>query len=240
MMFLEQLFDRASSTFTYLLAETNSRLAALIDPVLEQVDRDLGLIDELGFVLTHVLETHVHADHVTAASELRGRRGARTHGSARGAPCIDVQLAHGDVVMLGDLSITALATPGHTDDSLSYLVPGHVFTGDALLVRSCGRADFQNGDPGHLFDSIKDILFQLAPETFVLPAHDYRGFSRSTIAQEIAHNPRLHGKSRAQFIELMNSLKLPPPAKLAEAVPANRACGSTSTGIGTNQNAISD
>lgn len=224
-MILEQLFDRESSTYTYLLADAETREAALIDPVHGNVERDLRLLQELELKLTYVLDTHVHADHVTAAGLLRERTGAKTCASEHGAPCIDVALHHGDVLRLGELTVTALATPGHTDDSLSYFACGHVFTGDTLLVRGCGRADFQNGDPSQLYASITRVLFKLPPETIVLPGHDYHGFHRSTIAQEIAFNPRLVGKDCAAFVALMNSLNLPPPAKLAEAVPANRACG---------------
>jgi glyoxylase-like metal-dependent hydrolase (beta-lactamase superfamily II) len=225
-MLLRQLFDRESSTYTYLIADRGE--AALIDPVREQLDRDLGLLDELGLRLVHVVETHVHADHVTAAGLLRARTGARTCASTSGAPCVDVVLHHGDVVRVGGLVITALATPGHTDDSLSFHVDGVVFTGDALLIRGCGRADFQNGDPGQLHDSITRTLFGLPDETIVYPAHDYRGFTSSTIGEEKLYNPRLAGRSRETFIELMRELALPPPRKLAEAVPANRACGGTS------------
>jgi len=228
-MILEQLFDRESSTYTYLIADAGLREAALVDPVLGQIDRDLQLLSELGLKLTAVLDTHVHADHVTAAGALRSRTGANTYASSAGAPCVDMALGHGAVVRIGDLSITALATPGHTDDSMSYLVQGYVLTGDTLLVRGCGRADFQNGDPGQLYDSIHGVLFRLPPESVVLPGHDYKGFTRSTIAQELAHNPRLHGKDRQAFIQLMQTLNLPPPAKLAEAVPANRACGNVAT-----------
>jgi glyoxylase-like metal-dependent hydrolase (beta-lactamase superfamily II) len=228
MMILEQLFDRESSTYTYLVADPVSREAALIDPVLGQIDRDLQLLSELGLVLTAVLETHVHADHVTAAGLLRTRTGAKTYASERGAPCVDVRLRHADVIRLGDLVITALSTPGHTDDGMCFLIDGHVFTGDTLLIRGCGRADFQNGNPGELFDSITRVLFRLPPETVVLPAHDYKGLTRSTIGHEVALNPRLQGRDRAAFVTLMNALNLPPPAKLTEAVPANRACGQQS------------
>lgn len=224
-MILRQLFDPESSTYTYLLADPETREAALIDPVREQIERDLKLVGELGLRLTHVLETHVHADHVTAAGLLRERTGARTAASASGAPCIDETLRHGDVVRLGAISITALGTPGHTDDGLSFLCRGHVFTGDTLLIRGCGRSDFQNGNAGQLFDSITRTLFALPDETVVLPAHDYKGLTSSTIGEEKRHNPRLAGKTREQFIELMNGLNLPPPRKLEQSVPANRACG---------------
>ena len=226
-MMIRQLFDQETSTYTYLIADPAAGAAALIDPVREHVERDLQLVHELDLTLTHVLETHVHADHVTAAGLLRERTGARTHASAAGAPCVDVQLRHGDVVRVGDVAITALATPGHTDDSLSFLVPGAVFTGDALLIRGCGRADFQNGDPGQLHDSITRVLFALPPETVVYPGHDYKGRTSSTIGEEQRWNPRLAGKSRDEFIALMNQLGLPPPRHLAVAVPANRACGAS-------------
>lgn len=222
-MWLRQLFDRESSTYTYLIASQGS--AALIDPVREQLERDLSLLAELGLRLTHVIETHVHADHITAAGLLRERTGAMTCASAAGAPCVDLQLQHGSVVRIGDIPITALATPGHTDDSMSLLIPGAVLTGDTLLIRGCGRADFQNGDPGRLYDSITKTLFSLPNETLVYPGHDYKGRTVSTIAEEKQHNPRLAGKTRDQFIALMNRLGLPPPQKLAESVPANRACG---------------
>jgi len=226
-MILRQLFDRESSTYTYLIGDPGTRHAALIDPVREQIERDLTYVRELGLELTYVLETHVHADHVTAASLLRERTGAKTAASAAGAPCVDITLRHGEVIRVGDLAVTALATPGHTDDGISYVVEGHVFTGDTLLIRGCGRSDFQNGDAGTLFDSITRVLFALPPETVVLPAHDYRGATSSTIGEEMKHNARVAGRGREDFIALMNGLDLPPPAHLATAVPANRACGRT-------------
>lgn len=224
-MLFRQLFDPESSTYTYLLGDETTRRAALIDPVLEQVDRDLVLLDQLGLELDVVLDTHVHADHVTAAGTLRERTGARTAGSARGARCVDLPLARGQIVQLGALAIAVLATPGHTDDALSYLAGDRVFTGDALLIRATGRTDFQNGDAGALYDSITGVLFRLPDDTRVYPAHDYKGMTVSTIGEEKRFNPRLAGKSREQFIELMNGLTLPPPKKLDTAVPANRACG---------------
>lgn len=224
-MFLRQLFDRESSTYTYLVADRVTGDAALIDPVAEQVERDLGLIDELGFRLAWVLDTHVHADHVTAAGRLRERTGARTAASAAGAPCVDRPLADGDVVTVGTVALEVIATPGHTDDSLSFRAPGVVFTGDALLVRGCGRADFQNGDPAVLFASITGRLFALPDDITVYPGHDYQGRTASTIGEEKRWNPRLAGKTEAEFVALMNGLGLPPPKQLAVAVPANRACG---------------
>ncbi|MBK9037240.1 MAG: MBL fold metallo-hydrolase [Myxococcales bacterium] len=224
-MFLRQLFDPESSTYTYLVADRAAGVAALIDPVAEHVERDLRLLTELDLRLTFVLDTHVHADHVTAAGLLRARTGAVTCASAAGAPCVDRPLAHGDVIELGALALTVIATPGHTDDSLTFAAPGAVFTGDTLLVRGCGRADFQNGDAGALYDSITTQLFTLPADTVVYPGHDYQGRTASSIGEEQRWNPRLAGRSRDEFIALMAALGLPPPKKLATAVPANRACG---------------
>ena len=222
-MQIRQLFDKESSTYTYLVFDGG--VAALIDPVREQIERDLTLVQELGLDLAYVIETHVHADHITAAGLLRERTGAKTAASAAGAPCVDIHLQHGATIHLGATTITALATPGHTDDSLSLVVPGAVFTGDTLLIRGCGRPDFQNGDPGQLYDSIARELFALPDTTTLFPGHDYNGQTTSTIGEEKRHNPRLAGKTRDQFIAIMTSLDLPPPKKLAESVPANRACG---------------
>ncbi len=224
-MILRQLFDKESSTYTYLVADEATREAALVDAVLGQVERDLSLVSELGLTLKFILETHVHADHVTAAGVLRDRTGAKTAASAIGAPCVDLALRHGDALTLGVHPITVLATPGHTDDGLSFLTGAHVMTGDTLLIRGCGRADFQNGDPGALYDSIHNILFNLPDETVVLPGHDYRGFTSSTIGEEKGLNPRLANRSRDAFITLMNELNLPRPKLIDVAVPMNLACG---------------
>jgi sulfur dioxygenase len=224
-MLFRQLFDPETSTYTYLIADEMTREAALIDPVLEQVERDRQVVAELGLKLTLVLETHIHADHVTGAGRLRELTGARVAASASGAPCVDLAVKDGEVLALGGLSIQVLATPGHTDDSVSFRVGSRVFTGDALLIRACGRTDFQNGDAGQLYDSITHKLFSLPDETEVYPGHDYAGLTMSTIGEEKRHNPRLAGRSREGFIELMNSRKLAPPKKLDVAVPANRACG---------------
>jgi glyoxylase-like metal-dependent hydrolase (beta-lactamase superfamily II) len=224
-MLLRQLFDAESSTYTYLVADPDAGVAALIDPVIEQIDRDLALVRELGLRLEMVLETHVHADHVTAAGQIRERTGAKTIASSRGAPCIDTHVEGGETVRLGGLTIEVLATPGHTDDGLTYRIGNQVFTGDTLLVRGCGRADFQNGDAGTLYDSITRVLFALPDDTIVWPAHDYRGQTQTTIGEEKRHNPRVAGHGRDEFIAIMAGLHLPPPRKLDLAVTANRACG---------------
>lgn len=224
-MIFRQLFDAESSTYTYLLADEESRQAALIDPVREQVERDVKLVAELGLTLAWVLETHVHADHVTGAGALRERTGAKVAASKRGAPCVDVQLAEGDVVRVGRLEVKVLETPGHTDDSLSFLVGDKLFTGDALLVRGTGRTDFQNGDPGQLYDAITQKLFTLPDALEVYPGHDYAGHAMTTVGEEKQHNPRLAGKTREEFVTFMRNRQIPPPRKLDVAVPANRACG---------------
>lgn len=231
-MIFRQLFDRESSTYTYLVADDRTGEAALVDPVLEHLERDLKLIAELGCRLVAVLDTHVHADHVTAAGKLRERTSCATHVSARGgAPCADVTLADGSVVGVGGVVVRALATPGHTNGCMSFVVsaegePLRVLTGDALLVRGCGRTDFQEGDASALWRSVHEKLFTLPDATLVYPAHDYRGFTVSTIGEEKRLNPRLGGSMTLEsFVALMKGLELPPPTKIHEAVPANRACG---------------
>lgn len=224
-MLFRQLFDTATSTYTYLLADEASGQAALIDPVFEQVERDLKLIEQLGFELKYVLDTHVHADHITAAGALRKRTGAQTVAGPLGAKCTDIKLAHGESLHLGELDIEILHTPGHTDDSVSYRVGANVFTGDALFIRGTGRTDFQNGSAAALYDSITKVLFALPADSLVWPGHDYHGMTMSTIAEEREHNPRVAGKTREEFITLMENLALPMPKRLNIAVPANRVCG---------------
>ena len=232
-MLFRQLFDAESSTYTYLLADDETREAVLIDPVLEQVERDLELVSQLGLTLIQVLDTHVHADHVTAAARLREKTGARTVAGRAGPDCADVHVDEGDVVRFGRHALRVLATPGHTADSVSYLLadparierPFRVFTGDALLIRAAGRTDFQNGDAGSLYDSITRALFTLPDTALVYPAHDYRGRTVTTIGEEKRWNTRIAGRTRDEFIAVMNGLHLPEPKRLREAVAANRACG---------------
>lgn len=226
---IRQLFDGESSTYSYLIIDEATRKAALLDPVREKLDRDLKLVAELGLDLTLVLETHVHADHVTSAGELRRRTGAQTVASHRGAACVDRPVRHSDTLALGETTIHVLETPGHTDDGLTYRVGADLFTGDTLLVRGCGRSDFQNGDAGALYDAITETLFAFDDATRVWPGHDYKGFTVTTIGEERRYNPRVAGHTRDAFIALMGALGLPPPKKLAEAVPANLACGDPAT-----------
>lgn len=226
-MIFRQLFDAESSTYTYLIGDEATRQAVLIDPVLEQVDRDLQLVSELDLELTHSFDTHVHADHVTASGVLRERTGCTVVGGVGGAACANVHVGQGEEVRVGQLVFQVLSTPGHTNDSVSYLLGDRVFTGDALLVRGTGRTDFQNGDAAQLHDSITRVLFRLPDETLVYPGHDYKGRTVTSIAEEKRHNPRLSGKSREEFIHIMENLQLPKPRKIDVAVPANRACGLT-------------
>ncbi len=236
-MIFRQLFDATSSTWTYLLADEASREAVIIDPVREHLERDLQLLIELDLKLVAVLETHVHADHVTAAGLLRERTGATTAASAIGAPCVDRRLREDDEIAFGHHRLVVIETPGHTDDSLTFYFAGSpemaaaVFTGDTLLVRGCGRTDFQNGDAGQLYDSVTTKLFTLPDATIVYPGHDYRGFTMSTIGEERVWNKRLANRERDAFIALMAGLGLPRPKLIDEAVPANRACGRTEASV---------
>lgn len=231
-MIFRQLFDKESSTYTYLIADEKAGDAALVDPVLDQIERDLKLVAELGCRLVAVLDTHIHADHVTGAGKLRERTSAVTHVSAQGgAPCADVALTDGHSISIGSIVVRAIGTPGHTNGCMSFLItaegePLRVLTGDALLIRGCGRTDFQEGDATTLWRSVHEKLFSLPDATLVYPAHDYRGFTVSTIGEEKRLNPRLGGAMTLEsFVAVMKSLDLPPPTKIHEAVPANRACG---------------
>ena len=226
-MIFHQLFERESSTYTYLLGDASSGEAIIIDPVLETVERDFTLLKELGLKLKFILETHVHADHVTAAGVLRERTQAKT-GVSRHAKvdCADLSLSDGQELAFGKHALRVLETPGHTDSCLSYFCEGMVFTGDALMIRGTGRTDFQQGSSEALYDSIHGTLFRLPPETKVYPAHDYKGQTSSTIALEMKFNPRVGGgKSKADFVRMMSELKLDQPKKIATALPANMACG---------------
>lgn len=226
-MLFRQLYDSESSTYTYLLADLALKVAILVDPVWEQVERDLKLLQELGLSLRYCLETHIHADHITGTGKLRELTGcfgivpANAH-----AACANRHIQDEEKLELGAILIEALATPGHTDSHMAYLVNGErVLTGDALFIRGCGRTDFQSGDAGTLYDSVTTRLFTLPDATLVYPAHDYRGHTVSTIGEEKRWNPRFVGRERVNFIKFMNNLNLPDPKKMMEAVPANELCG---------------
>ncbi len=230
-MIFRQMFDAESSTYTYLIGDEKSGEAALIDSVQEQAERDAKVLKELGLTLKYLLETHVHADHITAVTRLKTQFAeAKSVVSAQGgAPCADHLAQDGDLFRLGELEIRVLATPGHTNGCISYQVGERVFTGDALLIRGCGRTDFQEGSASQLYDSVTQKLFALPDQTQVYPGHNYIGLTSSTIGEEKQHNPRLGGgKSKADFVAIMDNLKLAQPAKIMEAVPANLKCGNLS------------
>jgi glyoxylase-like metal-dependent hydrolase (beta-lactamase superfamily II) len=217
-----QLFDPESSTYTYVLGDESGGEAVIVDPVREHVERDLAVLAASGLRLAWILETHVHADHVTGARALRDRTGARTAVSLHcGASGFDRLLTDGDEIAFGAERMLAIATPGHTQGSTCYLWRDRLLTGDTLLIGGCGRTDFQNGDAGALYDSITGKLFTLPDDTLVYPGHDYKGRRVSTIGEEKATNPRVSGRSRDEFIQVMASLGLPEPRRIREAVPAN-------------------
>ena len=230
-MLFRQLFDRETCTYTYLIADRMTKEAALVDPVLEQVERDLKLIEELGLNLLYCLETHIHADHITGTGKLRQITGCKgIVPEMASVACADRHIKDKEVLQLGEVSIEAIATPGHTDSHMAYLVNGdRLLTGDALFIRGCGRTDFQSGDAATLYDSVTQRLFTLPDDTLVYPGHDYRGQTVSTIGEEKQYNSRFtKGESlisRTSFIQLMGNLNLPNPKKMMEAVPANESCG---------------
>lgn len=228
-MLFRQLFDTDSSTYTYLLADDESRDAIIIDPVLEQLDRDAGLIAELGLHLRYALDTHVHADHVTALGSLRARLGARTVVSARaGVHCADIAAREGDRLVFGRHALEVLETPGHTDGCVTYVLDDRTmaFTGDALLIRGCGRTDFQCGDASKLYQSVHAKVFALPATTLLYPGHDYKGRTVTSVEEERRLNPRLGGgKSESEFVSIMAGLQLAMPKRIAVAVPLNSRCG---------------
>lgn len=229
-MLFRQLFDHKSSTYTYLLASGPGREAVIIDPVKEQLEQYLRLIRELDVRLVRAIDTHTHADHVTALGDLRDRTGCITiMGEHTQAHCVSQQISDGELLDIDGIRLQALYTPGHTDESFSFVLnperPRAVFTGDVLLIRGSGRTDFQAGDPHKSWDSITRRLFSLPDDTLVYPGHDYKGWTCSSIGEERRHNPRLAGRSEAEYVAIMNSLNLPDPALMDIAIPANLGCG---------------
>jgi len=235
-MQFRQLIDAATSTYTYLLADAQTKEAVIIDPVLEQFDRDAALIEQLGLTLVHVLETHVHADHVTSAALLRDRFGAKTVLSqGAGVGCADRLVAENDEIHFGRHMLRVRATPGHTNGDLVFVLGDEsmAFTGDTLLVRGCGRTDFQEGDARALYRAVREKIFRLPAQTRLYPGHDYRGHTVTTVAEERAHNPRLaDGVTEDEFVETMAALNLPHPSRIDVSLAANVHCGRLPTSQG--------
>ncbi len=226
-MIFRQLFDRISCTYTYLIAERDTGEAILVDPVIDNVAQYLQLIDELDLSLILGIDTHIHADHVTGLGALREETlCAIAMGERAKAECVNYKVRDGEQLKVGDINLDVIYTPGHTDDSYSFLVEGRVLTGDTLLIRGTGRTDFQNGDPAAQYDSLFNKLLKLPDETIVYPAHDYNGMTISTIGEEKRYNPRLQVSSEQEYVDLMNGLELEDPKLMDVAVPSNLACGS--------------
>lgn len=228
-MLLRQLFDHETWTYTYLLGDEETGEAVLIDPVIDQVERDIKLMNELGLKLVYTIDTHAHADHITAAGLLRKRLGCKAvMSAAAGAEGVDVAVKDGDRVKFGNVELEVRATPGHTEGCITLVTRDHeyAFTGDALFVRGTGRTDFQQGSAETLYRSIHDKIFTLPDDTIICPAHDYRGMSFTTVGEEKRHNPRVgDGKTEDEFVAIMDQLNLPAPKKLDIAVPANLHVG---------------
>ncbi|ULQ45703.1 MBL fold metallo-hydrolase [Flagellatimonas centrodinii] len=231
-MIFRQFFDAESSTYTYLMASGQGREAVIIDPVREQLEHYLAAVTALELKLVKAIDTHTHADHITALGALRDRTGCVTlMGEFTKAECVSMSVREGERIDIDGVQLKALYTPGHTDESFSFVLrperPAAVFTGDVLLIRGTGRTDFQGGDPHKSWDSIVNTLFRLPDDTLVYPAHDYKGWTASSIGEEKRHNPRLAGKDEAAYVDIMRNLNLANPKLMDVAVPANLACGKT-------------
>lgn len=228
-MIFRQLFEPDTCTYTYLLACEQSQKAILIDTVASEIHHYIKLLKSLNLKLAYTFETHVHADHVTGASLLRDQLNSKSvvHRDS-GAMCADLLVTDGIELQIGEIHIKVLHTPGHTSGCVSYVIGDRVFTGDSLLINGCGRTDFQQGDSSTMYNSVTQKLFTLPADTLVYPGHDYKGQRISSIAQEMALNPRLgQQKSCAEFIDIMSNLNLPYPKYIDAALPANQACGQT-------------
>lgn len=226
-MIFHQFFEKESSTYTYLVASEQTREAVLIDPVASEIESYEQMLNQLNLKLVYSLDTHVHADHVTAANLLRARFGCKTvlHRNS-GVDCGDIFITDRSAIRVGECLIEARYTPGHTNACTSYVIDNMVFTGDALLIDGCGRTDFQEGNAETLYDSIHQQIFTLPDDTIVYPGHDYKGRLSSTVRHERESNSRLgHGHSKQDFVEIMKNLDLPYPKKIDIALPANKACG---------------
>ncbi|XP_051901500.1 persulfide dioxygenase ETHE1, mitochondrial isoform X1 [Pristis pectinata] len=226
-LLFRQLFEKVSSTYTYLLADAQTKDAIIIDPVLEEVSRDSKLIQELGLKLLYAVNTHCHADHVTGSGLLKSIiPGCRSVISKDSGAKADIWISEGDTINFGNFHLKARSTPGHTDGCLTYVLNDEsmAFTGDALLIRGCGRTDFQQGCSRTLYQSVHEKILTLPPHCLLYPAHDYTGQTVTTVEEERKHNPRLT-KSQDEFVAIMDNLNLPRPAQIDIAVPANLRCG---------------
>lgn len=226
-MIFRQLYESLSSTYTYLLGCEDTGQAVLVDPVINSIERDLAAVHSLGLTLAYTLDTHIHADHITSARELKQKAGSKIAAPAMDKlPCTDVGIEEGKPLQVGSLTLQPLHTPGHTDGHFAYVLQDRIFTGDALLIDGCGRTDFQNGNTDTLYKSVTEKLFMLPDDHLVYPAHDYQNRRVSTIAQEKARNPRLgRGKTLDEFRKVMRNLGLAYPKFMDYAVPGNRQCG---------------
>ena len=221
-MIFEQLFDTKSSTYTYIISSGKGREALIIDPVIEHTDEYISILEKLKLKLVKVIDTHIHADHITGLNELNKRTNCtRIMGEKSKSEVIDLKITDNENIKIENIELKAIYTPGHTDCSYSYLMNDRVFTGDTLLINGTGRTDFQSGSPYDAYDSIFNKLLKLPEDTLVFPAHDYNGKKNSTIGSEKNNNPRLQVSSKDEYAEIMNNLKLPNPKMLDIAVPAN-------------------
>ena len=221
-MIFRQLFDDVSCTYTYLIASKEKKEAVIIDSVLENVDKYLNLLKELDLKLVKVIDTHIHADHVSGMAELRDKTNCVTlMGNKTTADIVSMSISDGEEIKIGDLKLKALYTPGHTSDSFSFLMKDRVFTGDTLLINGTGRTDFQNGNPIDQYHSLFNRILKLPEKTLVYPAHDYKGNTVSSIGEQKKNNPRLQVDSAEQYAEIMNNLNLANPKMMDIAVPAN-------------------
>jgi len=225
-MIFKQVFDKKSSTFTYLIASSEGREALIIDPVIENVDNYIQLLNELDLKLVKVIDTHIHADHVTGASKLKDKTKCITiMGDHTPADSVEIKVKDGELIKLDQLELRAIYTPGHTSDSFSFLMNNYLFSGDTLLINGTGRTDFQNGNAKDAYDSIFNKLLKLPDETLLYPAHDYKGENVSTIGKEKKLNPRLQVENVNQYIEIMNNLNLQKPASLDFNISSNLKLG---------------
>ena len=221
-MIFRQLFDKISSTYTYLIADRIDGEALIIDPVLENVNNYLKLLGELDLKLVKVIDTHIHADHISGINDLKNKTNCITiMGDKTDLDIVSLKVSNNEIINIDNLKIKAMYTPGHTSESFSFLMGDRIFTGDALLIRGTGRTDFQNGSASDSYESIFNYILKLPEETFVYPAHDYNGNTVSTIKEEKKFNPRLQVKSKQEYIDIMNNLNLPDPKMMDVALLAN-------------------